>query len=74
MTSIVSKEQALQAHAFVYAEHGNKDYFIEAEVVSHDIGWAVDLRVDRLKWAAAGMTGKAPHHFYRVPICTLLYG
>ena len=72
MTTLITKEQALEVHAALIAEHGDKDYFLKAEVVWADTGFGIDFRVDREKWQAAGC--RAPGAVQRVHVCTLLHG
>lgn len=56
----------------ITAEHANEDYFKKAEIASHDIGFGVDLWVDREKWQASGKTVRPS--IDKVPICVLLVG
>lgn len=72
MTVQISKEQAIEVLQMLTAEHAANDYFINAEVVSHDIGFGVDLKVDRPKWELYG--SRPPPRINKVPICILLVG
>lgn len=72
MTSSVTKDQAVQALQLLTAEHSKEGYFKRAEVVAHDIGYGVDLWVDKEKWNAAN--GRAPGRIEKVPICVVLVG
>lgn len=72
MTEQISKEQAVEVLQMLTAEHANNDYFIKAEVVSHDIGFGVDLRVDKQKWQLYG--SRPPPRINKVPICVLVVG
>jgi hypothetical protein len=72
MTIQTTKEQAVEVLRILTAQHAKKKYFLKAEVVSHDIGFGIDLRVDRALWQ--GEKVSAPGSIDRVPICVLLVG
>ena len=79
MTTHVSKEQALEVLQIVTAEHGKADYFRKADVIGCDVGFGVDVWVDREKWdqhKAEYNNGISmlPPQINRVPICVLLVG
>ena len=78
MTTQVTKEQAVKVLHEITAIHAGAVYFKKAEVVSHDIGFGVDLVVDREKWEAAKRQDwslvAVPARKDRVPVCVLLVG
>lgn len=79
MSTQTTKEQAIEVLHLLTAEHGGRDYFKRADVVSADIGWGVDIWVDREKWEAAKIEAKTHTSLIsvaidRVPICVLVVG
>lgn len=74
MRATVSKKLALKVCEVIALEHSHKNYFMRVQMVPHEMGWGIDLYVDRQKWEQAGMIGKSPPNYLRVPVCTLLCG
>lgn len=67
-----TKEQAVEVLRLLTAVHANEAYYKKASVVSGDLGWCVDLYVDREKWQAANQSG--PGLMDGVPVCVMLVG
>ncbi len=79
MATRISREQALVALQVVDAEHARADYFKKSEIVSCDVGYGVDVWVDREKWEGAkqamGMyTSLISPLIEGVPVCVMLVG
>lgn len=73
MSESVTKVQAIEVCQLLTAEHQKADYFQKAEVVSTDVGFGVDLWVDRVKWAEL-KPDRPPPRINRVPVCILITG
>ncbi len=79
MTTRISREQALVALQVLDAEHARADYFKKSEIVSSDVGYGVDIWVDREKWEGAkqllGMQASLISPVVEgVPVCVMLVG
>ena len=79
VTDRTTKEQATGILERLVDEHEDKDYFQKAEVVSSDVGFGIDIWVDREKWDEAKRlanvtTSLIAPRIDRVPICVLLVG
>jgi hypothetical protein len=73
----VSREQALVALQVLDAEHARADYFKKSEIVSCDVGYGVDVWVDREKWEDAKLAQGVDVSLIGVqvegvPVCVLL--
>lgn len=74
MTSQTTKDDACRVLKQITADHANEDYFKKAEIVTHDVGWGVDLWVDGQKWRARRDRTPMPPRIDRVPICVVMVG
>ena len=77
MTNRTTREQAEDVFETLLTAHREASYFNRLEVVSCDIGFGVDLHVDREKWEDARFAAGAPlvaPFINGVPVCVMLEG
>lgn len=77
MTVQITKDDAVKVLNELTAIHATKEYFKKADIVSHDIGFGVDIWVYGEKWreAKTGLsTDLVPSRINKVPICVLVIG
>ncbi len=78
-TSRISRDQALVALRIVDAEHARADYYKKSEIVPTDVGYGVDIWVDREKWEDAKLAHGVDVSLIGtqvegVPVCVMLVG
>jgi len=74
MTSVTTKEQAIEVLKSLTAIHGTQPYFMKADVIYNDGFFCVDMQVDGNKWRTREEKIHIPPQINRVPICVLVYG
>jgi hypothetical protein len=74
MTTVTTKEQALNVLKNLTAMHGTEPYFMKADVVYSDGFFGVDMTVEGEKWRGRENRIHVPPQINRVPICVIVYG